>query len=537
MTTMVSSRGKFLRVSVAVLLILAVFGAVALYWGSQHKANAGTKEKEGGDSESVEIPVKTVHPHYDKTFTMTERRPADVQAYYRADLETRVPGLVSMIQTDAGDVVKMGEVLVEVDVPDLKARVEQRTAAWNLAKAQVQQKDAALVSARAYLEVVTAKIDAAKANLKRDEAYLTFRKAQFKRFQELLESRSIDARLVDEEQDRREAALQAVNAATEKVRETVAEEKEARAKINQALADLEAANQQVKVNKADIDFAKSMLDYATVRAPFDGVIVRRNVDPGFFVQNAGNGHATPLLTIQRNDIVTVVMRVPDNFAPFVTPETEAVFETPSLPGVKIHGKVTRFPPSLSNPEHDRTMIVEVDLWNGSKEEYDQKIKDDRFRSGLKKGMPGDPRKGMPILPEIRGVPGVKEIKGLPGTKDTTVAGRQLRLLPGMFGEMTLVLRKFENTYMLPSAVIITPGGFPYIYVVRDNKAHLQPVRVQVDDGKLVKVELLDNDGVVLGDLTGTEEIIVSNQGELAEGQLVKPTLVENWKTLDHNEKP
>jgi len=520
---------------VALFLILAVVGGVVFYWAGQHKVNAGTKEKEGSEPEAVQIPVKTVRPHYDKSFTMTERRPADVNPYYQADLETRVPGVVSMIETDAGDTVKKGDILVEVSVPDLKARVEQEAAAGKRAVAQVHQKEAALVRANAYLEVITAKIEATKAALKRDEAYLTFRKAQFKRFQELLVNRSIDARLVDEEEDRREAAFQAVNAAIQKVSEAEAEKKEAVAQVTQAVADIEEAKEKVNVTKAELAYAQSMLDYATVRAPFDGVVVRRNVDPGFFVQNAGNGHATPLLTIQRNDIVTVVVRVPDNYAPFVTPDTEAIFETPSLPGVKIHGKVTRYPPSLVNPQSDRTMLVEVDLWNGSKEEYDQKSKDALFIKGLKKGMPGDPRKRMPILPDIKGVPGAKELKGMPGT-DTTVAGRQLRLLPGMFGELTLVLRKFDNAYMLPSSVIITPGGYPYIYVVKDGKARLQPVRVQVDDGKLVKIELLNKDGAVVGDLTGTEEIIASNQGELAEGQPVKPTLVEDWKTLDKNEK-
>jgi hypothetical protein len=268
-----------------------------------------------------------------------------------------------------------------------------------------------------------------------------------------------------------------------------------------------------------------MLDYATIRAPFDGQIVRRNVDPGFFVQNAGSGHATPLLNIMRNDIVTVAMRVPDIYAPYVTPETEAIFETPSLPGVKIHGKVTRFPQSLVTPENDRTMLVEVDLWNRSAEEYKEKIKDQRFLDGLKPGLPNDPNHGRPIVPEIKGKP---------------AGGQQLQLLPGTYGEMTLVLRKFDNVYMLPSSAIVTPGGVTYIYVVKDGKAHLQRVNKQVDDGKLVKVELLDDNGEVIGDLTGKEQVIVSNQGELSEGQPVEPVLEDNWKSLiqggDPNEK-
>jgi multidrug resistance efflux pump len=516
-------RSGFVRISLALILVvgIAVAGAYFYLGGSYYNsptAAASTSETQDHGAQQPDILVRAVKPHYDKTFTMIERRPADVLPYYRADLETRVPGPVSMIRTDVGDVVKKGDLLVEVDVPDLKAKAEQQDAAWKLAQAQVDQKKAALKSAKAEVVVAEARTRSAVAKLNSDTAYYKFRQKQTERFQELLAQKSIDARLVDEQEDRREAAFEAVNAAKEAVETAKAFQAAAAAKVEQADADVKEAEREVDVRKAELAFAKAMLDYSTVEAPFDGVIVRRNVDPGFFVQNAGNGHAAPLLTIERNDIVTVVMRVPDNFAPFITPNTEAIFETATLPGVKIHGRVTRFPPSLVNPDRDRTMLVEVDLWNGSAEEYRQKMADPKFTSQLKKGMPGDERNGKPILPEVQG---------------KLAAGRQLRMLPGMFGEMTLILRKFENAYMLPSSSIVIEGGNSYIYVVREGKAHLQPVKVQVDDGKLVKVELVDANGQVAGDLTGQEVVIISNQSELSEGSPVKETVIDDWRSLDN----
>jgi hypothetical protein len=64
------------------------------------------------------------------------------------------------------------------------------------------------------------------------------------------------------------------------------------------------------------------------------------------VQNASSGHPEPLLSVSRTDIVTVCMRVPDSYAPYITSGTEAVLEMSELPGQRIHGKVTRFTPSL-----------------------------------------------------------------------------------------------------------------------------------------------------------------------------------------------
>jgi hypothetical protein len=60
----------------------------------------------------------------------------------------------------------------------------------------------------------------------------------------------------------------------------------------------------------------------------------------------------------------------------------------------------------------------------------------------------------------------------------------------------------------------------------------------VDDGTLAKVERIGPDGEVLGDLTGNEEVVVTNQEELSEGQPVNPTPLEDWKALDaHKTSP
>ncbi len=527
MKYILTSQGA-LRLSVVLVVVLGLLGGgFAFIHHGVDKATASAGEPpESDEPQEAEIPVKIVHPRHDKSFTMTEKRPADVLPYFETDLVTRVPGYIEWMPYDVGSKVKAGEVLVKVAVPDLEARWEQRKADVKHAEAVVEQKKATVKVARTNWEAAKSRIDAALTRQKADEAYLAYREKQARRYEGLLRDRAIDARLVDEQEDERLAAFEKVNADKVSVISATEDANAAKARIDQAIEEQHEAEANVKVAMAERDFAKAMLDYATIEAPYDGVIVHRNVkvNPGFFVQNAGSGQATPLLTIHRNDIVTVVMRLPDLYAPYVTPETEAIFETSSLPGVKIHGKVTRYPPSLVTPEKDRTMLVEVDLWNRSPQRVEQELKDPNFIKGLKKGMPGDPRGGLPVLPKIEG----------------NLAGREI--LPGMYGEMTLVLHKFENVHMLPSQAVINKGGNQYIYVVKDGKARLQQVKEQVNDGKLVYVELLDKEGGVLGDLTGKEEVIISNQGELTDSQPVKPALVkdEDWKMLvpggDRNEK-
>ena len=85
--------------------------------------------------------------------------------------------------------------------------------------------------------------------------------------------------------------------------------------------------------------------------------------------------------------------------------------------------------------------------------------------------------------------------------------------------------------MIPSQALLRVGGRAFIYVVQEGKARLIPVEVQVDDGSLVKVVRLGEQGEALGDLTGTEEVIVSNQDELSEGQVVRASPQADWTAL------
>jgi multidrug efflux pump subunit AcrA (membrane-fusion protein) len=317
--------------------------------------------------------------------------------------------------------------------------------------------------------------------------------------------------VVDDAQRDYDVAVADKLAAEAAVDKAKSEVEDAEAKVEEAKVTAKVKETLIEVAKSELGFAKAKREFAHIKAPFDATVVRRKVDPGDFVQNASSGHPTPLLSLERSDIVTVVMRVPDHYAPYVTPGTEAVLELDSLPGVQIHGKVTRFAPSLVNEEHDRTMRVEVDLWNLPPEQYAAFLKAEK----AKKTPFDDLKKGpLPLVPQFT---------------TRTGAAKSARLLPGMFGTMTLVLKSFPDARLLPSEAIVSKGGRPYIYVVQDGKAHLQPVDVQVDDGKVAVVELLAPDGTVLGNLTGNEVVIISNQGELSEGQPVAPVLATDWR--------
>src|SRR5262249_28735441 len=172
--------------------------------------------------------------------------------------------------------------------------------------------------------------------------------------------------IVDEAEQNYLAAVADVTRADNAVLKAQSDLVEAQAKSEAAKADVELKKANVRVAEKDRDKAQARADLAQVKSLYNGLVKRRHVDPGAFVRVG-----EPVLTVERTDIITVNMKVPDTFAPYVTADTDAIIEMSELPGQEIHGKVTRRAPSLLNNHNDYTMLVEVDLFNGTESDYEQ----------------------------------------------------------------------------------------------------------------------------------------------------------------------
>jgi multidrug efflux pump subunit AcrA (membrane-fusion protein) len=290
---------------------------------------------------------------------------------------------------------------------------------------------------------------------------------------------------------------------------------------------VELKEARVGVARKDRDLALAMAEYARVTAPFDGVIVRRNVDPGAFVQNATTGASEPLMAVARTDIVTVVTELPDNTAPFLSRDTRAVVQTNELPGMQFEGRVTRFSPLIERK--DRTVRVEMDLFNGSVEDY-ARFAGLCLASQLSPLAATGPADAAALRAAGQWVwqPKLKSqddpFPSLP-RQSAANAGKR-RLLPGMVGQMRVSLQKFADAYLLPASAVYTKAGNSYVLEVKDGKTVQLPVEVQVNDGRLAKIAVIERlpaGGIaqkVLHDLNGGEEIVLSRQMEVGPDRTV-----------------
>ena len=230
----------------------------------------------------------------------------------------KVKGQVTNITVDDNSTVHKGDVLVTLDDRDLKAAAEQAQAAYDQAlashnaavigvpqqaavtSAQIAQADAGIGQGQSGVTNAQAALLSAQAQLKAAEANLTKASKDEARSRQLVAQGAISPSEADATSAQYQSALAARDSANQGVLEARAGLERAQAqlagnaaalmqaqtgtdttKIKEAQANTSAA--EVGAAKAVLDAAKLQLSYATIRAPVDGVVSKRSVNVGDFV--------------------------------------------------------------------------------------------------------------------------------------------------------------------------------------------------------------------------------------------------------------
>src|SRR5262249_54031434 len=141
-----------------------------------------------------------------------------------------------------------------------------------------------------------------------------------------------------------------------------------------ASVDVGVARARLVVAESEAKRLKALVGYLTLTAPFDGVIVARNVNTGDFVLPAtGDPSATrrspdqapdrsaPLYVVDRTDVLRIYVDVPEQDADFVTIGTKAKVLVRAYRDKEFPASVTRTAWALN--VKSRTLRVEIDIPN------------------------------------------------------------------------------------------------------------------------------------------------------------------------------
>ncbi|MCX7920090.1 MAG: efflux RND transporter periplasmic adaptor subunit [bacterium] len=229
---------------VFILLLLAVLFSFAIYWKKNRP---------------IVIAAFTVKRGDLITFVSAS---GSIEADTKVKLSSKIGGRVLAVKVKEGDLVKSGQLLVQLDSAELTAQLHQAKAALQGAEANL-----AIVKRGARAE----EIAAAEAQLNAAQASLDEAKKNYQRMQLLYQDGAISAHQFDTAQAQYEVALAQVKSAQEQLRLL---------KSRTTNEDIAAAESRVKEIKATLEQLQAQLNNTQIYAPFSGTVTQKLVDEG-----------------------------------------------------------------------------------------------------------------------------------------------------------------------------------------------------------------------------------------------------------------
>jgi multidrug efflux pump subunit AcrA (membrane-fusion protein) len=252
----------------------------------------------------------------------------DILPEYGVDLHPETAGPIVEIKVSEGSKVSKGQNLAVIDNEVQKARLEQAKASVTVAKAAVEMDKVQIQTAKSRLKSAKAQADAVTAQVKN-------LRANKGRLEKLFKEGAISKQQLDNIRTQYDA--------------TKANERAAKASIQQAQDAILSAKMTYQMKQAQLTQAKANLIAANVqyedcflKAPFEGIITKRNFDPGSMANPAA-----PVFRLEKMDPVKIVGSLIEKDLLKVTAnETEALIKVDTF-AKTFKSKVAKVYPAIN----------------------------------------------------------------------------------------------------------------------------------------------------------------------------------------------
>jgi HlyD family secretion protein len=273
----------------------------------------------------------------------------------------KVQGRIIELPVDEGVAVKTGDLLARLDGDDYRQQLDV-----DQATVRVRQQQLALGLAGSRSQ----EIEAARLNVLDAQADLDQKKKDYERYEALYKKDEITGQTRDQAATNVTRAQATYNRAQEILNEHLEGTRK---------EELAVDRSNVRQAQESVSLSQVRLGYTVLRAPFDGMILVRQAEPGEVVSPG-----TPIVTLA--DLVRIWLRVylPETNLGKVHWGQEVDVRTDTFPGKVYHGQVSviasdaEFTPKSVQTQEERVTLV-----------YRLKIDIDNPRYELKPGMPAD----------------------------------------------------------------------------------------------------------------------------------------------------
>ncbi|HEY4015013.1 MAG TPA: efflux RND transporter periplasmic adaptor subunit [Polyangiaceae bacterium] len=194
-----------------------------------------------------------------------------------------------------------------------------------------------------------------------------------------------------------------------------------------AQQELDQASGNLAVANAELARVAALGAYESIRAPFDGIVTARFVDPGALIPAATGSttSAQPVFEVTDMSRVRITVYLGQSDAPFVHEGTPVKLESDAHPGDVVDATVTRITRELD--ARTRTMLTEIDIDNGRGWAY-----------------------------------------------------------PGLFVRVSMKVDS-PSEVGIPADAVFLKDGRPMVAVVEGGRAHFRSIEAGDDDGRIVRV--------------------------------------------------
>jgi len=244
------------------------------------------------------------------------------QPYQVVDVHPKVSGYMSHITVDIGDVVHQGQSLAILEVPELKAQLQQTVFQLQQTKEEI---------ARAQHDVGRAEAEHSALHAASDRL-------------------------------KQAAAGRPGLIAQQELDDAAAKDLSAEAQVDADKSALAAAQEHANSAQAENQRVEALHNYTNVTAPLDGVVIWRYADTGALIQGGTNSNdqALPIVRISQSNILRLRIPVPEDDVRYVHAGDQLQLRVDAI-GRSFTGKIVRFTRDVNF--ETRTMETEVDVDN------------------------------------------------------------------------------------------------------------------------------------------------------------------------------
>jgi RND family efflux transporter MFP subunit len=290
--------GQSRRVAIIAVLVAVAIAVSGILWRRQQENEVAKWTAE------LAVPtVATVAPKRGVTGQQIAL-PGDIEAWFEAPIYARVSGYLKDWYFDFGAHVEKGQLLAEIDAPDLDAQLAAAKAKFNAAEAQVNVRD----------------------------AERNFAETTYKRWRESPKG------VVSEQ-------------------ETEAK----KAEFGSADARYKAAIAEANVNKSEVDRLTALEHFKRIRAPFDGVVTQRNTDIGALINAGSSGNGPQMFRVADTHEMRVFVQVPQEMSSNMKAGLTAEMTLPQYPDKTFKAVVSTTSEAINKTA--RTLLVELHAKN------------------------------------------------------------------------------------------------------------------------------------------------------------------------------